>query len=254
MRVILDQAAIQRLREHRIFFETKTESFRLKPGQVLDFEEATELEPYCGILAGNRLCSLGAFSYSWSPLPRRLLVGRYCSIAAGLDVPGPRHPLEKVSTASFMYDRNFSIVRAHIEDAGVDYANFQRNPQKPAPVIGHDVWIGSHCTLLPGVRVGDGAVVAANSTVTRDVAPYTIVGGNPARLIRPRFPERIIERLLELRWWRFSFLDFAGLSLGEPETFIEQLGSAAAGLREYAPPRVRISELLTSTGPDGATI
>lgn len=248
MRVTLDETAIRRLRAERIFFETRTDNFRLKSGQVLDFEEAAELEPYCGILAGNRLCSMGAFSYSWSALPRRLSIGRYCSIAAGLDVPGPRHPLEKVSTASFMYDRNFSIVRAHIEDAGVPYGNFQPNPQKPAPVIGNDVWIGSNCTLLPGVRVGDGAVVAANSTVTRDVAPYTIVGGNPARLIRPRFPEKIIEALLELRWWRFSFLDFAGLSLGEPEAFIEQLGATAQGLTAYTPARIRISDLLAGAG------
>jgi len=244
MRAVLDEKSIQSLRAHRIFFETNLDGFRLKPGQTLEFEEDTEVEPYCGILAGNTLCTIGAFSYSWSRLHRRLRVGRYCSIAAGLTVPQPRHPLDKLSTASFMYDRRFSIVRAHIEDAGAVYDNFQSNPQKGLPVIGNDVWIGSNCTLMPGIHIGDGAVVAASATVTRDVPPYAIVGGNPARVIRMRFNEETVQALLEVRWWRFSFLDFAGMRLAEPEAFLDELRRREQELEEYRPLPIRLRDLL----------
>ena len=71
-------------------------------------------------------------------------------------------------------------------------------------VIGNDVWIGQYATILPGVKIGDGAIVAANATVTKDVAPYAIVGGNPAQLIRKRFDEETIETLLRLQWWNWS--------------------------------------------------
>jgi virginiamycin A acetyltransferase len=74
-------------------------------------------------------------------------------------------------------------------------------PSKGDTWVGNDVWIGQNATILPGLRIGDGAIIAANSTVTRDVEPYAIVGGNPAKLIRMRFSEAEIEELLELRWW-----------------------------------------------------
>jgi virginiamycin A acetyltransferase len=68
-------------------------------------------------------------------------------------------------------------------------------------VVGNDVWIGYRAALLPGVKIGDGAIIGAYSVVTKDVPPYTIVGGNPAREIRRRFPPEHVERLLQLRWW-----------------------------------------------------
>ena len=249
MRVVLDEKSIQSLRNHRIFFETSLDGLRLKPGQSLEFDDGTEVEPYCGILTGNSVCTIGAFSYSWSRLHRRLRIGRYCSIAAGLAVPQPRHPLDKLSTASFMYDRRFSIVRAHIEDAGAAYDNFQANPQKGLPEIGHDVWIGSDCTLMPGIRIGHGAVVAASATVTRDVPPYAIVGGNPARVIRMRFAETTVQALLEMRWWRFSFLDFAEMRLAEPEVFLDELRRREDGLEEYRPAPIRLRDLLAAPAP-----
>jgi virginiamycin A acetyltransferase len=74
-------------------------------------------------------------------------------------------------------------------------------PRKGDIVIGNDVWIGYNATIGAGVTIGDGAIIATNATVVKDVAPYTIVGGNPARAIKRRFPEQTIEQLLELRWW-----------------------------------------------------
>ena len=74
-------------------------------------------------------------------------------------------------------------------------------PSKGDTVIGNDVWIGYKATILPGVQIGDGAIIASNATVTKNVEPYAIVGGNPARLIRKRFSETEIEKLLKLSWW-----------------------------------------------------
>jgi len=74
-------------------------------------------------------------------------------------------------------------------------------PIKGDTVIGNDVWIGRRATIMPGVRIGDGAIIAAESVVTKDVEPYTIVGGNPAKVIRKRFSPEVIQELLEIKWW-----------------------------------------------------
>jgi virginiamycin A acetyltransferase len=74
-------------------------------------------------------------------------------------------------------------------------------PRKGDLIIGNDVWIGYNATIMAGVTIGDGAIIATNATVVKDVGPYTIVGGNPAREIRKRFSEEMIETLLDLKWW-----------------------------------------------------
>jgi len=74
-------------------------------------------------------------------------------------------------------------------------------PFKGDTIIGNDVWVGMDTVIMPGVNIGDGAIVAAKSVITKDVEPYTIVGGNPAQKIKERFPEQIINKLLEIRWW-----------------------------------------------------
>jgi len=74
-------------------------------------------------------------------------------------------------------------------------------PFKGDTVVGNDVWIGQKVTVLPGIHIGDGAVIAANSTVTKDIPPYHIAGGNPCRIIRKRFDDELISYLLELKWW-----------------------------------------------------
>jgi len=91
-------------------------------------------------------------------------------------------------------------------------------------VIGNDVWIGNNVTFSSqGIHVGDGAVIAANSLVTKDIPPYTIVGGNPARFIKYRFPLRSIESLLELRWWEYGLEAFTNLDFDmDIEEFIER--------------------------------
>lgn len=125
----------------------------------------------------------------WSP-EATLAVGAYCSFSTNVIILlGGDHRVDWVTTYPF----------SHL------WAEADAHPGHPAPgkktTIGNDVWIGFGATILGGVTIGDGAVIAANSLVTKDVPPYTIVGGNPAREIRKRFDEKTIERLLQVQWW-----------------------------------------------------
>ena len=83
-------------------------------------------------------------------------------------------------------------------------AHLSELPHKGDTVVGNDVWFGRNCVILPGVKIGDGAIVAAHSVVTKDVAPYTLVGGNPAKPLKKRFDDELISLLLELKWWDFG--------------------------------------------------
>lgn len=123
----------------------------------------------------------------------RLLIGRYCMIASGVEfiMNGANHLSDAISTYPFAIFGN-----------GWEGAMEGRTyPFKGDTVIGNDVWIGYRAAIMAGITVGDGAIIAAYSVVTKDVEPYSIVGGNPARLIRKRFSEAEISRLLAVRWW-----------------------------------------------------
>jgi phosphonate metabolism protein (transferase hexapeptide repeat family) len=122
-------------------------------------------------------------------------IGKFCSIAANTRINALEHPLERASTHKLTYRPN-----EYFRYLGVDQEFLERRRGK-AVTIGNDVWIGHGAVVLPGVTIGDGAVVGANAVVTRDVEPYTIVAGAPAKLLRPRFPAGIARRLAALAWW-----------------------------------------------------
>jgi len=113
-------------------------------------------------------------------------IGKFCSIGYGVRIGLPEHPTDIVSTSPKIY-RN--IKSQDIKDV---YS---------PPVIGNDVWIGANAIMLQGVTIGDGAIVAAGAVVTKDVPPYAIVGGVPAKVIKYRFPDSTILKLLEIKWW-----------------------------------------------------
>ena len=122
-------------------------------------------------------------------------IGKFCSIAAQVRINPGNHPVERASQSHFTY-------RASRYFPGeADEAGFFAWRRSHAVAIGHDVWIGHGAVILPGRRIGTGAVVGAGAIVTKDVAPYLIVGGNPARPIRPRFPPDLAAALERLAWW-----------------------------------------------------
>jgi phosphonate metabolism protein (transferase hexapeptide repeat family) len=122
-------------------------------------------------------------------------IGRFCAIAAQVRIGAPNHPLDRPSQHRFTYCPEYYTATAQR-----DHAFFQQR-RADRVLIGNDVWIGHAVIVMPGVKVGDGAVLAAGAVVTRDVAPYTIVGGVPARPIRERFSRAIAAQLSRIAWW-----------------------------------------------------
>ena len=121
--------------------------------------------------------------------------GKFCSVAANTRVNALEHPVERLTTHKVSYRPN-----EFFRHAGVDQG-FRERRRARRVVIGHDVWIGHGVVIMPGVKVGNGAVVGANAVVTRDVAPYTIVAGMPAKVLRPRFSAATAGRIEALAWW-----------------------------------------------------
>ncbi|MGU3362505.1 DapH/DapD/GlmU-related protein [Methylobacterium sp. M6A4_1b] len=147
-------------------------------------------------------------------------IGKFCSIAAHVRINPGNHPMERASQSHFTYRAS-----AYWPGEADEAAFFARRRALPVR-IGHDVWIGHGAVVLPGRSIGTGAVVGAGTILTRDVAPYTIVVGNPGRVVRRRFPEAIAERLQALAWWDWDHArlgralpDFRALSI---EAFLER--------------------------------
>jgi virginiamycin A acetyltransferase len=134
-------------------------------------------------------------------------IGRYTSIGKNLQLVMYHHDYTAVSTHP-LFSNGFS--RGNI-------------------IIGNDVWIGMNATILDNIEIGDGAVVAAGSVVTKSVPPYAIVGGNPARIIKYRFSPEIIERMLNAKWWNYDEIELGelGIKTKTPEQFLDALASRA---------------------------
>ncbi|MBQ3258260.1 MAG: CatB-related O-acetyltransferase [Oscillospiraceae bacterium] len=139
--------------------------------------------------------------YPW--LGDKLVIGKFCQIAAGVEfvMNGANHQMNAVSTFPFYTLEGWNMNPPVMSDLSL----------KGDTVIGNDVWIGQNAVILPGVHIGDGAIVGANSVVGSDVAPYTIVVGNPARELRKRFDEELIDLILQFRWWDKSIEEIDAL-------------------------------------------
>jgi virginiamycin A acetyltransferase len=138
--------------------------------------------------------------YHFDFIGDKLIIGKFCAIASGVKfiMNGANHESTPISTFPFAIFRNGW---EKINDSEHPTGKF---PYKGDTVIGNDVWVGYEATIMPGVKIGDGAVIASKAVVTKDVPPYTIVGGNPAKLIRKRFDNDSAARLQKIAWWNWT--------------------------------------------------
>lgn len=188
----------------RVFFRLAQDEFRLEAakasGQV-HFGEYTYGEP-----------TIMSWDYS-----TKLKIGKFCSIARGVVfLLGGEHRVDWVSTFPFnIFLPNWPTIN-----------NATGHPRTKGDIeIGNDVWIGQNSLILSGVKIGNGAVIAASSVVTKDVEPYSIVGGNPARLIRYRFDTDTISKLQSIKWWDFPIDEIeanARFLTSSPEEFLRE--------------------------------
>lgn len=178
---------------------------------------------YTEIGAGTRVANSHFGDYSYCDRSCDIAnaeIGKFANIASFTRIGATDHPMEKASLHHFLY-RSAS----YWEDAEDDAEWFAHRKSRRSS-IGHDTWIGHGAMIKPEVTIGHGAVVASGSVVTKDVAPYTIVGGNTAQLIRRRYPEPVAERMMALAWWewdhatlRAALPDFRAL---QAEAFLEK--------------------------------
>lgn len=135
--------------------------------------------------------------YHYDFLGDKLIIGKFCMIAPSVTfiMNGANHSMNGITSYPFsLFGNGWERIIPTMADL----------PIKGDTIIGNDVWIGMNVTIMPGVHIGDGAIIATNSTVTKDVAPYAIVGGNPAVVIRKRFSDPKIKELLEMQWWNWD--------------------------------------------------
>lgn len=134
--------------------------------------------------------------YLFDNMNDKLIIGKFCMIASDVKfiMGGAQHITDGITAYPFdIFHEDWKH-----KMKGISY------PKKGDTIIGNDVWLGYQSTILSGVKIGDGAIVGTASVVTKDVPPYTIVGGNPAKIIRPRFDPNTINQLLKLKWWNWD--------------------------------------------------
>lgn len=240
---------------------------RWKSGDVLNFQKNTAIEEFCTIAAGNSLISAGSFATTASSLPVHTRLGRYVAIGPGCRGFGFRHPIEAVSINSAVYNFHRENIYPYFQQYERVNGKVEKIPvPTPQPsakpiVIEPDAWIASNVTFTGGITIGTGAIVAANSVLTKDVPPYSFVAGVPAKVKKMRFSDNVIERLLKSQWWRYELGDFfkLRLNLANPEEFLNQFEAIQETLsifnpRVFYPLEYVVRQHISTDLPKGALI
>lgn len=209
------------------------------------------IEPNTVYGGTNFFFTMGAFSYTRELLPLNTIVGRYCSIAPGFKRMGFSHPINRFTTSPISYSALGNVNHFYEQEGTSLFERSIVDENEEAPIIiGNDVWIGQNVLFSSkGIRVNDGAVIAAGSVVTKDVPPYAIVGGNPAKVIRYRFDYHIIQELLNLKWWQYDYGQFKGVRGDDSiEVFINKIKHMAAEgiIKPYKPKTFTYDDLVAN--------
>lgn len=165
-------------------------------------------------------------------------IGRYCSFAEEIVIGATKHPVDWLSTAPFQYRQDpwgwFScgVSKKFTDRSDRKILTFDNSPKT---VIGHDVWIGRKAIIMPGVKVGNGAIVGAGAVVTKDVPDYAIVAGVPAKIIKYRFPDLIIQELLSVKWWQYGLWDLQNIDFENIFQAINEIKNMQLNIQPYTP-------------------
>jgi len=214
------------------------------------------MEPFIELRAGIiDTDEIGAFTYlggSNSVFRHVASIGRFCAIAGGIQTGQTEHPTDMLSMHAMLYGdwrkiwsdapeletyytENAQQVTTAIRHAGRSIA--ARNKKI---VIGNDVWIGYGALIRRGVTIGDGAVIGSRAVVVKDVPPYAVVGGVPAQILKYRFPQDIIERLLAIKWWDYGLAGLKGIDISDIPVCLDALEKNIESLEPWQPEKIVI--------------
>lgn len=208
---------------------------------VVSLHNDSYLEPpfvFAGNIAPTHYLNIGAFSYTQGGAFVNCEIGRYCSFAEEIVIGATKHPTDWLSTAPFQYREDpwgwFSYGKSHQLTTKHKriISSFDNSPKT---IIGNDVWIGRKAIIMPGIKVGNGAIIGAGAVVTKDVPDYAVVAGVPAKIIKYRFPEIIINELLSIEWWRYGIWDLEGIDFSNIIEAIHSIKNIKDKVTPYSP-------------------
>lgn len=210
-------------------------------GKIPPLHPESWLEPPIVIqatIAPMNLIQIGAFTGIYGGKIGHCRIGRYCSIAPGVDIASDQHPIDWLSSSMIQYVPNVHGWGEWLKEVGEDYIEPSDRFSSNSPVtIGNDVWIGQGVFIKSGITIGDGAVIAAHSVVISDIPPYTIAAGVPAKVKRLRFSDEIIEKLIALQWWNYNILKIPKVNFKDVNSAIDTISEAVSSgiVARYAP-------------------
>lgn len=223
----------------KYYFDTQYGQGIVLSGQDTDICYASTEK--CTVEAPVRFCSnvkvdameIGAFSFFNQNISMRFIetVGRFGLFASDIITGGAIHPVESISSHLIFqnmdcgWNRKFHHLYDDINSLKkiIQFQKENEFKNKGRIVIGNDVWIGNRAIIMRGTKIGDGAVIGAGAVVTKDVPPYCIVGGVPAKIIRKRFPDKVIEKLETIKWWDYGPDIMTGIDMNNPEEAVKYL-------------------------------
>lgn len=192
-------------------------------------------------------CHVGAFTYFADGRIYTTDIGRYCSVASGVVIGQTNHPTRWLSTNPFQYQQSYRFNTALSDGFAhkADYEHDQVDPQLTRKAhaevlrrttIGHDVWIGNGAIILAGVTIGDGAIIGAGAVITKNVAPYDIIGGIPGKKIGERFDDATKARLITSQWWEYAPWQLRHIDFSDVNAAVEDvMKMRSLGVDPYRP-------------------